>query len=222
MTELAATSAEMREYADRLRAPYCGPEAAAESRDWFAGGERRSRSPTCRCAPTRRSACLRWRAKIAHRFHAGHGHRLPASARGARQRRDRPVPAGVRSADADDRDARSCGTFNGERGVVRRVRGASRPRARAHARRIPSRCPAAARDGRRDGAGAAFARAADALHRHVAWPRPVGAQPRADAFGVARVLPFPDRARPHAEGRPMRRHQGAQVAAAAACRAVAR
>jgi uncharacterized protein YigA (DUF484 family) len=25
----------MREYADRLRSPYCGPEAAAESREWF-------------------------------------------------------------------------------------------------------------------------------------------------------------------------------------------
>lgn len=36
--ELAATSTEVREYADRLERPYCGPEAVAESREWFEGG----------------------------------------------------------------------------------------------------------------------------------------------------------------------------------------
>ena len=32
---LADTPAEIREYADRLRAPYCGPEPVAQSREWF-------------------------------------------------------------------------------------------------------------------------------------------------------------------------------------------
>lgn len=36
LPEFAPTSEAARDYADRLRAPYCGPEAAAESRGWFA------------------------------------------------------------------------------------------------------------------------------------------------------------------------------------------
>ena len=35
LPEFAATSDAIREYADRLRAPYCGSEPAAESRQWF-------------------------------------------------------------------------------------------------------------------------------------------------------------------------------------------
>jgi len=35
LPEFAATSDAVREYAERLRAPYCGSEAAAESRQWF-------------------------------------------------------------------------------------------------------------------------------------------------------------------------------------------
>ena len=35
LPEFAAASEGMREYADRLRSPYCGPEAAMESREWF-------------------------------------------------------------------------------------------------------------------------------------------------------------------------------------------
>ena len=35
LPELAATSHELREYADQLGAPYCGPNAPFESRDWF-------------------------------------------------------------------------------------------------------------------------------------------------------------------------------------------
>ena len=37
LPELAETSAAVRDYAERLRAPYCGSEAAAETRDWFGG-----------------------------------------------------------------------------------------------------------------------------------------------------------------------------------------
>ncbi len=39
LPELAAASAEVREYAERIDAPYCGSDAVAESRDWFEGGE---------------------------------------------------------------------------------------------------------------------------------------------------------------------------------------
>lgn len=39
LPELAATSHELREYADQMGAPFCGPVAPFESRDWFEGGE---------------------------------------------------------------------------------------------------------------------------------------------------------------------------------------
>jgi len=39
LPELAATSQEVRDYADQLGAPYCGPNAPFESRDWFDTGE---------------------------------------------------------------------------------------------------------------------------------------------------------------------------------------
>ncbi len=42
LPELAATTYELREYADHLGAPYCGPDAPFESRDWFENGQ------TCR------------------------------------------------------------------------------------------------------------------------------------------------------------------------------
>jgi uncharacterized protein YigA (DUF484 family) len=43
LPELAETPREARDYADRLRGPYCGPEAAPQSRAWFGTeGELRS------------------------------------------------------------------------------------------------------------------------------------------------------------------------------------
>jgi uncharacterized protein len=39
LPELAATSHELREYADQMGAPYCGPVAPFESRDWFEAGD---------------------------------------------------------------------------------------------------------------------------------------------------------------------------------------
>ena len=39
LPELAATTQELRDYADRLGAPYCGPAAPFESRDWFDAGD---------------------------------------------------------------------------------------------------------------------------------------------------------------------------------------
>src|SRR6478736_7046033 len=39
LPELAATSQELRDYAEHLGAPYCGPAAAFETRDWFDAGD---------------------------------------------------------------------------------------------------------------------------------------------------------------------------------------
>ena len=39
LPELAATSTEIRAYADQLGQPYCGPVAAFESREWFEDGD---------------------------------------------------------------------------------------------------------------------------------------------------------------------------------------
>ncbi len=39
LPELAATSTEIRRYADQLGQPYCGPVAAFESREWFEDGD---------------------------------------------------------------------------------------------------------------------------------------------------------------------------------------
>jgi uncharacterized protein YigA (DUF484 family) len=39
LPELAATSQELREYADQLGVPYCGAAAPFESRDWFDTGD---------------------------------------------------------------------------------------------------------------------------------------------------------------------------------------
>src|SRR5262245_7941630 len=36
---LAAITLELREYADRIGGPYCGPQPAFESRDWFDHGD---------------------------------------------------------------------------------------------------------------------------------------------------------------------------------------
>ena len=40
MPELAATSHELRQYTDQLGAPYCGPAAPFEARDWFEAPEK--------------------------------------------------------------------------------------------------------------------------------------------------------------------------------------
>jgi uncharacterized protein len=39
LPELAATSSEVREYANQLGQPYCGPVASFESREWFEDGD---------------------------------------------------------------------------------------------------------------------------------------------------------------------------------------
>ena len=73
LPELADTPAEIREYADRLRAPYCGPEPAAPSRAWFAPG---SALQSFACVPLRTDTTfglLALASDDAHRFHPGMG-----------------------------------------------------------------------------------------------------------------------------------------------------
>jgi uncharacterized protein len=70
--ELAATSTEVREYAERLEAPYCGPDAVAEAREWFEGQAPASFA----FLPLRTSATfgvLALASPDQHRFHAGIG-----------------------------------------------------------------------------------------------------------------------------------------------------
>jgi len=73
LPELAETPREVRDYADRLRAPYCGPEAAPQSREWFAAeGDLRSFA----CLPLRTEktfGMLALASDDARRFHADMG-----------------------------------------------------------------------------------------------------------------------------------------------------
>lgn len=73
LPQLATTSAEMREYADRLRAPYCGPEAALESRQWFGGGEAPQSFAYLPLRTDTTFGVLALASEDAHRFHAAMG-----------------------------------------------------------------------------------------------------------------------------------------------------
>lgn len=73
LPELAATSSELRDYAERLEGPYCGPDAPAEARDWFDGG---AAAASFAFLPLRTSATfglLALCSSDAQRFHAGIG-----------------------------------------------------------------------------------------------------------------------------------------------------
>ena len=73
LPELAETSTEIHEYADRLRAPYCGPEPAPQSRDWF---DARSAPQSFACLPLRTEktfGMLALASDDARRFHPGMG-----------------------------------------------------------------------------------------------------------------------------------------------------
>ena len=73
LPELAETPREIHEYADRLRAPYCGPEAVPQSRDWF-GGETAAQSFAYLPLRTEKTfGMLALASDDAHRFHAGMG-----------------------------------------------------------------------------------------------------------------------------------------------------
>ena len=86
LPELAATSLELREYADQLGAPYCGPQAPFESRDWF---ERGGRMQSFAFLPLRTAhtfGLLGLASEDPRALLRRHGHRLSHAARGARKR----------------------------------------------------------------------------------------------------------------------------------------
>jgi uncharacterized protein YigA (DUF484 family) len=73
LPEFAATSDGVHEYADRLRAPYCGPEAALESREWF-DAEADAKSFAYLPMRTEKTfGVLALASGDAHRFNAGVG-----------------------------------------------------------------------------------------------------------------------------------------------------
>ena len=73
LPELAPTSGEIREYADRLRGPSCGPEAAPQSREWFAAAGEAKSFAYLPLRTDRTFGLLALASDDAHRFHAGMG-----------------------------------------------------------------------------------------------------------------------------------------------------
>ncbi|HEX6136579.1 MAG TPA: DUF484 family protein [Casimicrobiaceae bacterium] len=73
LRELSGASPQMQEYADRLRGPYCGPDAALESREWFAGGEAPRSFAYLPLRTDRTFGVLALASEDAHRFHPGMG-----------------------------------------------------------------------------------------------------------------------------------------------------
>jgi len=73
LPELEETPPEVREYADRLRAPYCGPEALAPAAGWF-GADSTAQSFAYLPLRTERTfGLLALASDDARRFHAGIG-----------------------------------------------------------------------------------------------------------------------------------------------------
>ena len=95
LPELAATSAEVREYAERLDAPATGHEAVAESARVVRRRRiARRRSRSCRCALRRRSGCSRWRAPIRSAFTRGSARSTCRGLRSSRASRSRATSPG--------------------------------------------------------------------------------------------------------------------------------
>jgi uncharacterized protein YigA (DUF484 family) len=73
LPELAATSRELREYADALGAPYCGPDAPFETRDWFDPDEPDASFAFLSLRTSQTFGLLGLASPSAERFHAGMG-----------------------------------------------------------------------------------------------------------------------------------------------------
>jgi uncharacterized protein len=73
LPELAPTPAELHEYADRLRAPYCGPEPALHTRDWFDVATAPQSFAYLPLRTEKTFGMLALASDDAHRFHAGMG-----------------------------------------------------------------------------------------------------------------------------------------------------
>jgi hypothetical protein len=73
LPELAATSAEVREYAEHLGAPYCGPAVAFETREWFDAGDRLASFAYLPLRTAQTFGLLALGSQEQQRFHAGMG-----------------------------------------------------------------------------------------------------------------------------------------------------
>jgi len=73
LPELAQTPHEIHEYADRLRAPCCGPEAAPHSREWFNGQSDPQSFAYLPLRTDKTFGMLALASDDARRFHAGMG-----------------------------------------------------------------------------------------------------------------------------------------------------
>jgi hypothetical protein len=73
LPELAATSAEVRQYAEHLGAPYCGPVAAYETREWFDSGVRLSSFAYLPLRTAQTFGLLALGSEDPERFHPGMG-----------------------------------------------------------------------------------------------------------------------------------------------------
>jgi uncharacterized protein YigA (DUF484 family) len=73
LPELAPTPAEVHDYADRLRGPYCGADAAPQSREWFDAASDPKSFAYMPLRTERTFGLLALASDDAHRFHAGMG-----------------------------------------------------------------------------------------------------------------------------------------------------
>ena len=73
LPELAATSAEVRQYAEHLGAPYCGPAAAFETREWFESGDTLTSFAYLPLRAAQTFGLLALGSTQPDRFHAGMG-----------------------------------------------------------------------------------------------------------------------------------------------------
>jgi uncharacterized protein YigA (DUF484 family) len=73
LPEFGPTTEELREYADRLRGPYCGPEAGAESRAWFQDADAQKSFAHLPLRTTTTFGMLALASDDVNRFHAGMG-----------------------------------------------------------------------------------------------------------------------------------------------------
>src|SRR5437660_4061751 len=73
LPELAATSAEVRDYASQLRTPYCGASPPLESREWFEEGATLFSFASMPLRTTTTFGLLMLGSPDLHRFHAGMG-----------------------------------------------------------------------------------------------------------------------------------------------------
>jgi uncharacterized protein YigA (DUF484 family) len=73
LPELAATSAEVRGYAEHLGAPYCGPSAAFETREWFESADALASFAYLPLRTAQTFGLLALASEHSERFHPGMG-----------------------------------------------------------------------------------------------------------------------------------------------------